>query len=50
MIALVLLIVFMVLWLVSLLPAPANVISPYGGIFAWISVFLLGVITHVIHL
>lgn len=49
MIVLVLFIVFMALWLCTLLPAPQNPIAPYGGVFAWLSVLMLGFATHVIH-
>lgn len=49
MIALVLFIVFMALWLVSVLPVPSNPGTPYGGVFAWLSVLMLGFVTHAIH-
>lgn len=49
MIALVLFVVFMVLWLCTLIPAPSNPVAPYGGIFAWLSVLMLAFMVHVIH-
>lgn len=49
MVALVLYIVFMALWLVSVLPIPTNPGTPYGGIFAWLSVLMLAFIVHAIH-
>ena len=36
MVTLILFIVFLVLWLCTLIPAPANPVAPYGGIFAWL--------------
>jgi hypothetical protein len=49
MIALVLFIVFMALWACTLIPAAPNPVAPYGGIFAWLSVLMLAIATHVIH-
>ena len=49
MVALILFIVFMALWLVSVSPFPNNPGTPYGGIFAWLSVLMLAFCVHVIH-
>ena len=49
MVSLVLFIVFMALWFASVLPVPANPGTPYGGLFAWLSVLMLAFCAHVIH-
>jgi hypothetical protein len=42
-IVVVLFVVFMALWAASLFPAPSQPFAPYGGIFAWLSVLMLGI-------